>query len=92
MSGETLSRLVDQFKKTSEMNLIIDNINGNFIDFKKFFDLLLKPLKIYDKESEVYKNIINLLSKIASGMHKKDSENTEMLFQEFAIKGLLKIG
>lgn len=76
VSAETLNRLIDQFKKTTEMNLIIDNINGNFIDFKKFFTLFLKPLRSYDRESEVFKNSINLLSKVATGMHKKDSQNT----------------
>lgn len=42
-------RVLEQFKKTSEMNLIIDNISGNFIDFRKFFCLFLKPLKLYDR-------------------------------------------
>lgn len=33
------------------MNLIIDNISGNFIDFRKFFGLFIKPLKLYDRDS-----------------------------------------
>jgi hypothetical protein len=51
ISPDTLRRVIDQFKKNSEMNLIIDNISTNFIDFRKFFDLFYKPLRIYDKES-----------------------------------------
>lgn len=55
------------------MNLIIDNIGGNFIDFKKFFELLSKPLRLYDKDSEVFKSIVSLLEKIANGLNKRDS-------------------
>ena len=54
------------------MNLIIDNISGNFIDFRKFFALFLKPLRIYDRDSEVFKSILNLISKVASGLQKRD--------------------
>lgn len=54
------------------MNLIIDNISGNFIDFRKFFTLFLKPLKLYDRDSEVFKNILSLMSKVAAGLHKRD--------------------
>ena len=62
------------------MNLIIDNISGNFIDFRKFFTLFLKPLKIYDRDSEVFKNSLSLISKVASGLNKRDAENTQMAF------------
>lgn len=81
LSGETLSRIVEQFKKTSEMNLIIDNISGNFIDFRKFFELFSKPLRLYDKESEVFKSIMSLLERIANGLNKRDAENAEMMFE-----------
>lgn len=63
------------------MNLIIDNISGNFIDFRKFFNLFLKPLKLYDRESEVFKSALSLISKVASGLHKRDPENTEIAFE-----------
>lgn len=75
LSPETLKRIVDQFKKTSEMNLIIDNISSNFIDFRKFFELFYKPLRIYDKESDTFKNILSLLSKVAAGLLKRDSNS-----------------
>jgi hypothetical protein len=39
------------FKKTSEVNLIIENIHNQFVDFRKFFALFYKPLRIYDKDS-----------------------------------------
>lgn len=63
------------------MNLIIENINGNFLDFKKFLGMFIKPLKIYDKDSETYKQIFDLLETIALGLHKVNSENAEMMFQ-----------
>lgn len=31
------------------MNLILDNINCNFMDYKKFFGLFLKPLVYFNK-------------------------------------------
>ena len=74
------------------MNLIIDNISSNFIDFKKFFELFYKPLRIYDKESDTFKNIISLLSKVAAGLHKRDPESAELMFQEIALSSLLKLG
>lgn len=51
ITADTLNRLLQLFKKTSEVNLIVDNIHNNFIDYKKFFSLLYKVLKIYDKDS-----------------------------------------
>ena len=57
LSPESIKRIIEQFKKSTEMNLIIDNINNNFMDFKKFFSLFIKPLRTYDKESETYKLI-----------------------------------
>ena len=74
LSPETLSRIIEQFKKASEMNLIIDNISGNFIDYRKFFELFYKPLRLYDKESDVFKSTLSLLSKVASGLKKRDCE------------------
>lgn len=43
--------MLELFKKTSEVNMIVDNIHNNFIDYKKFFSLLYKVLTIYDKDS-----------------------------------------
>ena len=49
ITADTLNRIVELFKKTSEINLIIENIHNQFLDFKKFFGLFLKPLSIYDR-------------------------------------------
>jgi hypothetical protein len=65
--------VLEQLKKNSELNLIIDNISGNFIDFRKFFDLFYIPLKIYDRESEVFKSTLSAISKIAQGLLKRDA-------------------
>lgn len=74
-------KVLDQLKKNSELNLIIDNISGNFIDFRKFFDLFYIPLRVYDRESEVFKSTLAVISKIAQGLLKRDAENTEMAFE-----------
>ena len=55
------------------INLIVENIHNSFIDFKKFFSLFYKALKIYDKDSEVFKNILALFVQVAKGLHKHDS-------------------
>ena len=88
LSAETLKRIIDQFKKTSEMNLIIDNISSNFIDYKKFFELFHKPLKSMIRRVKP----LSLLSKVASGLHKRDSDSAELMFEEIALANLLKIG
>lgn len=51
ITPDTLNKILELFKKTSEVNLIIENIHNQFVDFKKFFALFYKPLRIYDKDS-----------------------------------------
>jgi hypothetical protein len=51
ITPDTLNRLLELFKKTSEVNLIVENVHSNFIDYRKFFALMYKPLTIYDKDS-----------------------------------------
>jgi hypothetical protein len=51
ITADTLNKILELFKKTSEVNLIVENIHNQFVDFKKFFSLFYKPLRIYDKES-----------------------------------------
>ena len=71
--------------------MIVDNIQSNFIDYKKFFALLYKILVIYDKESETFKLTIGLMNQIAKGLLRVDPESTEMMFEEFLLPELLKI-
>ena len=59
----------------------MDNINNNFIDFQKFFSLFLKPLRTYDKESETFKIISDLITTVAKGLFKTNAENAETMFQ-----------
>lgn len=49
VTADTLVRLLELFKKTSEVNLIVENIHNNFLDYRKFFALLHKLLRTYDK-------------------------------------------
>lgn len=71
----------------------MDNINSNFMDYKKFFHLFEKPLIYYNKESETFKLIISLITTLAKGLHQKySSENAEMMFLEIMLEILLKIG
>ena len=51
LSPETLNRILEQFKKTSELNLIMENINNNFLDYKKFINMFEKTLTFYNKET-----------------------------------------
>lgn len=76
LSAETLNRILEQFRKTSELNLIMENINSNFLDYKKFMGLFERPLTFYNKESETFKLLVGLLTTVAKGLHQKyNSEN-----------------
>ena len=55
---ETIKRIVEQFKRSSELKGIADTISNNFMDFRLFFKLFLKVMRIYEKESEVYKIVV----------------------------------
>lgn len=76
-----MKRILEQFKRSSEVNMIIENINNNFLDFQKFFTLFIKPLKTYDKDSEIYKMITELMVQVAKGLFRLNPENAEMMFQ-----------
>lgn len=80
ITPDTLNLLLELYKKTSEVNLIVDNIHNNFIDYKKFFSLLYKVLRIYDKDSETHKLAVSLIIQIAKGLLRADAEGTEMVF------------
>jgi hypothetical protein len=71
----------------------MENINSNFLDYKKFIALFEKPLTYYSKESETFKLIIGLLTTVGKGLHQKyNSENAEMMFYELGLGMLLKVG
>mgnify|MGYP000486476735 CR=1 FL=1 len=91
ITADTLNKLLELFRKTSEVNLIVENIHNNFIDYKKFFNLLSKILKIYDKESEPFKLVVSLLTSIAKALLKINAESAEMMFEEILLPELLKI-
>ena len=80
ITADTLNKLLELFKKTSEINLIVENIHNNYSDYSKFFHLFLKVLKIYDKDTETYKNTISLFNLVAKALIKIDAESAEMMF------------
>ena len=51
----------------------MDNINSNYFDYKKFFNLFEKTLVYYNKDSETFKLIVTLITTIAKGLHKFNS-------------------
>ena len=65
--------------------MIVENIHNNFVDYRKFFSLLQKLLKIYDKESETHKIAVGLLSAVARNLLKADAESAEMMFEEILV-------
>jgi hypothetical protein len=73
------------FKKASEVNLITENINSHFGDYKKFFALFYRPMRVYDKETETYKLIVALLTAVAKGLNRHDPESSEMMFEEILL-------
>ena len=60
--------------------MIVENIHNNFIDYRKFFNLLSKVLKIYDKDAETFKLVVALHSSIAKSLIKVEAESAEMMF------------
>ena len=54
--------------------MIVENIKNNFIDYRKFFSMVHKVLKIYDKDSETNKLMISLYGQIAKGLLRSDPE------------------
>lgn len=73
------------------MNLIVENIHNNFIDYRKFFSLLLPLLRVYDKDSETHKLAVSLLSAVARSILKVEPESAEMMFEEILLPDLIKI-
>ena len=91
VTADTLNRMLELFRKSSEVNMVVENIYNNFVDFRKFFALFYTPLRLYDRETETYKLILGLLSSVARGLHKHDSETAEMLFEEILLPELLSL-
>ena len=91
VSADTLVRLLELFKKTSEVNLIVENIHNNFLDYRKFFALFHKLLRIYDKEAEPHKLAIALIGSVARALLKTDPEAAEMMFEDIFLPDLLTL-
>lgn len=53
--------------------LIIDTLNNNFLDFKKFFFMFMKALNYLGNASKAYMLILNLFSKVASSLVEIDA-------------------
>ena len=71
--------------------MIVENIHNNYSDYSKFFNLFAKVLKIYDKDTETYKNTISLFNLVAKALIKIDAESAEMMFEEILLPELIKM-
>jgi hypothetical protein len=71
--------------------LIIDTLNNNFLDFKKFFTMFIKPLNILGTHSKTYSLIISLFSSVASALVESDSQATQMMFENILLGPLVEI-
>lgn len=48
--------------------LIIETLNNNFLDFKKFFFMFMKALNYLNANSKTYMLILNMFKKVASAL------------------------
>ena len=51
VTSDTLNRLLELFRKSSEVNMVVENIYNNFVDFRKFFSLFYLALRLCDRET-----------------------------------------
>lgn len=73
VQARSLELLLDQFSQPSEVGLAVENIYNNFVDFKKYFFLFLKPLTVYKPEDQVFRSVLQLVQTITSRLHQNDS-------------------
>ncbi|KAL4471200.1 hypothetical protein ABPG72_007567 [Tetrahymena utriculariae] len=71
--------------------LIIDTLNNNFLDFKKFFFMFIKPLNYLSNTSKTFIYILSLFRKVASALVESDAQSTQMMFENILLSPLLDI-
>lgn len=71
--------------------LIIDTLNNNFLDFKKFFFMFTKALNYLSQTSKTHMLILNLFRKVATALVETDAQGTQMMFESILLSPLVEI-
>lgn len=80
-----------QFFSENCLKLIIEMLNNNFIDFKKFFGMFYKPLNYFDQTNKTYMYIVSLFKKVGSHLVQQDPQITQSLFENILLKDLISM-
>jgi hypothetical protein len=75
ISNQSIKTLLNQFLQPSEISLIVDNIEANFLDFRKLFSMLLLPLRALKPTSKTLQLLKQLFREIADQLVRNDHES-----------------
>jgi hypothetical protein len=71
--------------------LIIESLNNNFIDFKRFFTVFIRPLEVLKPTSKTFILILELLKNVGIKLIELEPQGTQMMFESIILKDLLAI-
>lgn len=86
----SLRTLVESFNENN-LDLIVETVNNNFLDFKKFFLMFLKPLTCIKVGSKTTIAILSLFKRTANALVEADAHSTQTMFHSILLVPLLEI-
>lgn len=100
--SEIFNRCEDVSKKTMKTFLlffvekqcfqdIYENLNNNFLDFKKFFHMFLHAMEYLKHTSKTLMHIYNLIKMVAAQLVQLDAQTTQLMFEQILLKEYLRI-
>ncbi|CAD8183309.1 unnamed protein product [Paramecium pentaurelia] len=87
---KSLKLLLTQFIDVHSQ-LILEQVQSNFIDFKRFFQIFLRPIQVLKPTSKTYQYILELIRFIGSKLVEIDPNDTQMMFESILLDQLLQI-
>eukprot|EP00825_Cyclidium_porcatum_P051511 TRINITY_DN949_c0_g1_i1.p1 TRINITY_DN949_c0_g1~~TRINITY_DN949_c0_g1_i1.p1 ORF type:complete len:805 (-),score=152.08 TRINITY_DN949_c0_g1_i1:109-2523(-) len=90
INDQVLNTFLIYFQESS-LKLIIEMLNNNFLDFKKFFGIFFKSLNYFDKSHKTFENILNLFKKVGANLVQIDPQITQSLFENIILKDLITL-
>lgn len=89
--NQSLKIMLQQFLQASEISLIVDNIENNFVDFRKFFLMLFEPLRALKPSSKTLQLLLELVREVTDQLVRRNTEALRQAFEAILLRPLLDV-
>jgi len=91
ISDDALNRLFDLIREEENLKGVIERLNNNFDEFKRFFQLLQTPLLDLYIGGMAFNTLVELLKEIGRRLLETDSTTTEIMFESLVLPVMVDV-